>query len=296
MQELLKRIEKKESSRLLLESVWSTDPALRFEIEGWEAWSSEELRQRRLEMRQEQCDHIKASTLVPEGEVKQAWRTATDLRHAQACGYILSKDDSQTEEAVAAMEKHDELCAETVPPRISRFSPSVRIDLLSKNNDLNGVRAFLENLFAQPADKRPKWAWMEESICFGSDISALAPASLSEFSQADAIEVSNSLVEALQGLSTRESSLALSTQEITTADDSFPPSIPLPDVSWQELLDRYAIAAYEAFLEYWEEHGQVGGWQDLLQPPATAEEIVEASGTLTGLPDDFKQMVAIHNG
>jgi len=92
---------------------------------------------------------------------------------------------------------------------------------------------------------------------------------------------------------------------MSTADNSNPPLVPLPDVDWQELLDRYAIAAFQHVPEYGLEEGvkwwdacgeEVEKWQDLLKPPATTEEIAEASRELIGLPDDFKQMVAIHNG
>lgn len=102
------------------------------------------------------------------------------------------------------------------------------------------------------------------------------------------------------------------TEEMSTAVASDPPSIPLPDVGWQELLDRYATATFEAYSEYWEDapysaYRQNGDtlfrlkirlkkWQDILQPPATVQQIAEATDNLTGLLDDFKQMVAIHNG
>ncbi|KAF5252716.1 hypothetical protein FANTH_2343 [Fusarium anthophilum] len=66
-------------------------------------------------------------------------------------------------------------------------------------------------------------------------------------------------------------------------------------VSWKELLDRLARAAWIVNRKEYQELGLTCA-EDILYSPATEEEISEAEAKVGELPSDFKDMVRVANG
>jgi len=116
---------------------------------------------------------------------------------------------------------------------------------------------------------------MGDCLCFEGFISASStlPIEVLKMSSDQASVASCTLIEAI-GLRIMEGQ-----------------QIPLRSASWKELLDRLSKAASTRY---------PGRWHDgnmFLHPPATQDDIKSAELKLgMSLPQDFKDMVIVHNG
>jgi len=269
--------------RLMLEAVWSRRPDLRFEVAGWPApLSTAETERWRIANREAICTREDTSFVKESHE----WRHSSEPRVAEACGRILSRpvdgkwpQEEANREALAAIEKHRALCdaSKNVFPWASL---TLEIGVALKIG-ADAARGVLERILSAPIEDHGDYFWMADSLCFDEDIAIVSsslPAGLLGPSKADSGAACEAIVAALKQMVEHTGSLP----------------VPLAGVAWKELLDRFAIAAYEVFDD---EYVDIDSWEAILSPPASEEEIRKMNGQFKGLlPDDYKEMIALHNG
>lgn len=265
--------------KLMLEVIWKDKPELRFADVPWPPFTAQEIEQKRANRR--------GSASKPE-----PYRTAPDLGRykyteipalVETCRVYLCQPDNGTwphkdsEEVFEAMQKLHKLRPERMP---ITHSWGLEIELalhLGAEQTRDVIKQALEITSwydVRIADSRDS-SWMGDCLCFEGFIavSSSLPMDMLKMSQDQANAASRTLVQAID-------------ERLTNGQQ-----MPLQSVGWKELLDRLAIAVHARYPDMWEEP------EDILSPPATQAEI-EATELRLGitLPQDFKEMVAIHNG
>jgi len=268
--------------KLMLETVWSAKPDLRFVNLQWQPFTVQDMAQGRLKLRTLASKPTPRRT--PEIPLLGAYEDTDVPVLLRICQSYLSQPvdvdwpHANAREALDAMLKLHDLLPDYLPLGHS-FYLEVEISLYLE--DINKTRQVLTQMLKRTYSKTIAWHRSQDISLIGDclclegffEVSSSLPAKVLNFSAEHASVVSQTLISAIN-------------QRITRGQQ-----VPLEGVDWKDLLDRLAIAVPGARPGRFEEPGT------LLNPPASQEDIQKAESALgISLPQDFKDMVAVHNG
>lgn len=266
--------------KLMLETVWSTKPYLRFPNLPWQPFTAQDMAQGRLRMR------TLASKPTPHRSPPRlgAYEDTEVPTLLDICRSYLDQPvdidwpHNNAGEALEAMLKLHDRLPDYLPITHSFY---LEVELSLCLGDINKTCQVISQILKRTHSERIAWhhsqdiSLMGDCLCLDGfiDISSSLPAKVLNFSSKNASAISQTLISAINR---------------RTAQG---PEDPLRGVAWKPLLDRLAKAVSAARPVDW------GAREGFLNTPATREDIQNAESALgMSLPQDFKEMVAVHNG
>jgi len=269
-----------ERDKLMLEVIWSMKPELRFADVPWQPFTTREIEQIRMKIRKSSAGP-EPSRLTPPLDRFENTKIPALVDICRA--YIEQPlDDGQwpyanARQAFEAMqETHDVLEGWMPVTHCWTFETELALCLGQQETQvvINRLLRLTSNPNIELHRRRDRW-WMRDCLCFEGFIPASSslPAEVLKMSLDHSTAMSRTLIAAI------DSRIAEGQQ------------IPLRSASWKELLERLSKAVNAR---------HPGRWNDgdtFLHPPTTQDDIEIVEGNLgMSLPQDFKDMVIVHNG
>jgi len=268
----------------MLETIWSSKPELRFKNIPWQPFNAQELRQKCIERRKAAARpepyRLEPSYDVYQGDNEKALLESSRAYLDRPVDNGWPYDDSL--EAFNTMQKLHDLLPGGMPVAHS-WSFEIELALqLGKREAQDIITRLMKFNSTDPVTLRESRdsSWMGDCLCLKDfvPVSSSLPSEILKLSPQDAKMASTGLIKAINS-------------RISSGQQ-----LPLESLNWQELLDRFAEAAISCYEDRWS-GTSFQKPRDLLCAPATQAEIESAERDLGCLlPQDFKEMVALHNG